>query len=569
MKLPHHIRRLLLAFFILHSSFCISASAPQARAEPGHQFPPLTPQETSAIESALPAAARAKPQKPRRLLVFYRTEGFVHQSIPNANRALQRMGELTGAFTVTLSDDMAQFDPATLATYDAVLFNNTTQLKFENPAHRRALLDFVRNGKGLIGIHAGSDNFPKWPEGQSLMGGVFHSHPWVSRDTVAVKNDDPGHILNTAFEKRGFWIKEEIYQIVGPYSREKQRVLLSLDMTRPENARPAAKLVRPDNDFPISWLKTEGAGRVFYTSLGHNKDIFEVPQILQHLLDGIQYALGDLEADALPSAKLKTKPKPALAPDDKTTLQQKSAKVAGASSSRRREQDAPPTPKSLATYEYGDPLAPQLAYEKHLRAVSPAQRATIETELIALIGSPKPTLAAKRVFLTWLGWIGTEKSIPTLTTAAKTPDLAHAAISALAAINASEADNALISLLDDRQPDSTRIEALNALGQRRSSALDNCMQEVTPATETASHEAAGNIDTSIGDMENAIVFHRDIYLPMIRSLTSSIENTLRRVPAEKSNFIRETAIKIYAVLVTDATDAAVHLGNTHASSNTA
>ena len=327
-----------LATFALASLLsCVCAL--RAPAKPGEVFPPLTPQETSAIAAALPKPARAKPAAPRKILVFYRTEGFVHKSIPFASHALQRMGEITGAFTITLSDDMAQFDPATLNTYDAVLFNNTTQLKFENPVHRQALLDFVRNGKGLIGVHAATDNFPAWPEGQAMIGGIFHGHPWNAGDTVAVKNDEPDHILNRAFEKRGFWITEEIYRIAGSYTRDTHRVLLSLDMSRPENARPAAGITRTDHDFPISWIKTEKKGRVFYTSLGHNNNIFQVPQIMRHLLDGIQYALGDLEADAIPSAKLKVTPEPVLAPDDKTTLQQK-AGVAQAPKSKGKKNGA-------------------------------------------------------------------------------------------------------------------------------------------------------------------------------------------------------------------------------------
>ncbi|AWI07887.1 ThuA domain-containing protein [Ereboglobus luteus] len=513
--MKHRLHRaLLLSLFTLHTSLFLPA-------KPGEQFPPLTPQETSAIFAAAPEDARAKPQRPRKLLVFYRTEGFVHKSIPNANHALKLMGELTGAYTVTLSDDMAQFEPAALAAYDAVVFNNTSRLKFENPVHRRALLDFVRNGKGMIGIHAGSDNFPTWTEGQALMGGVFHSHPWVARDTVAVKNDDPGHILNTAFEKRGFWITEEIYQHVGPYSREKQRVLLSLDMSREENKRPANKIVRDDNDFGISWLKTEGKGRVFYTSLGHNKNIFEVPQILQHLLDGIQYALGDLEADAVPSAKLKTQPKPALAPDIKIPLQTLTVL---------------PSLKSLAAYEVGDPLGPQLTYEKFIRTQNAEQRAAIETELTELIAAPQTTTDAKRVFLNWLGWIGTEKSIPTLTAVAKNPDLAHAAISALATINAPNADDTLLVIardgfISEPLPASTRIEALNAIGQRRdekqkglfTQSLGALAKDKDPAVAEAAREVLARIAPSatlVGqgellpmDENNALLYSADSFVP--------------------------------------------------------
>ncbi|OVE76307.1 glycosyl hydrolase, partial [bacterium E08(2017)] len=99
----------------------------------------------------------------------------------------------------------------------------------------------------------------------------------------------------------GFKIKDEIYQITGPYSRNTHRVLLSLDLSDPITAQRKGK--REDNDYPISWVKMHGAGRVFYSGFGHNNEIFWNPAILQHFLDGIQWALGDLEADATPSSK--------------------------------------------------------------------------------------------------------------------------------------------------------------------------------------------------------------------------------------------------------------------------
>ena len=112
----------------------------------------------------------------------------------------------------------------------------------------------------------------------------------------------------------GFWVKGEIYQIDGPYSRARVHVLLSLDMVRPENARKPDQLVRDDNDLPIAWIKHQGQGRVFYTSLGHNSEIYRTPQILQHYLDGLQFTLGDLKADTTPSEMLKHAPAPAPAP---------------------------------------------------------------------------------------------------------------------------------------------------------------------------------------------------------------------------------------------------------------
>jgi type 1 glutamine amidotransferase len=58
-------------------------------------------------------------------------------------------------------------------------------------------------------------------------------------------------------------------------------------------------------DFPMSWIRRHGKGRVFYTGLGHGADVFTNPQMLQHILAGIQYALGDLVADDAPDGTRK------------------------------------------------------------------------------------------------------------------------------------------------------------------------------------------------------------------------------------------------------------------------
>ena len=121
--------------------------------------------------------APAEPKKKRNILVFYRCETFVHTSIPAGNRALQRMGEKTGAYTVELRDDYDAFNADNLANYDAIVFNNTTSLDFPDEEKKKALMDFVKSGKGIIGIHAASDNFYKWPEAAAMMGGQFNGNP--------------------------------------------------------------------------------------------------------------------------------------------------------------------------------------------------------------------------------------------------------------------------------------------------------------------------------------------------------------------------------------------------------
>jgi len=151
------------------------------------------------ISAAMPLRPPARPARPRKLLVFWLCKGFFHGSIPVGNKAFEIMGEETGAFQVTFSNDMAVFTPDKLKAFDAILFNNTTRLDFPKKAQRKALMDFVKGGKGVIGIHAATDNFYNWPEAAAMMGGLFDGHPWGAGGTWAVKIDDPKHPINKPF----------------------------------------------------------------------------------------------------------------------------------------------------------------------------------------------------------------------------------------------------------------------------------------------------------------------------------------------------------------------------------
>jgi len=255
--------------------------------------------ELTQIADALPKAATVKPKKPRKLLNFYRCDGFIHGSINRGNAAFEMLGKETGAYETVTTADMSAFDPGALDEFDAVMFNNTTRLKFTD-AQKESLMGFIKGGKGVCGCHAASDNFYDWPEAAGMMGGLFAGHPWGGGGTWAVQIEEPDHPINAGFDGKGFWVKDEIYKLKEPYSRENLRVLVGLDMTKEVNQRGQ----RPDNDHAISWIRDFEKGRVFYCSLGHNNHIFWTTSILQHYLDGIQYAFGDIEADATPSAKL-------------------------------------------------------------------------------------------------------------------------------------------------------------------------------------------------------------------------------------------------------------------------
>ena len=222
------------------------------------------------------------------------------------------MARKTGAFEVDLADTYDVFTKENLEQYDGILLNNTTHLQFPEPSQLNAFLDFVSGGKGLAGFHAASDNFGRHPRALSLVGGIFGGHPWNAGGEWAFKLDDPDHVLNRAFDGKGFWHKDEIYQYKpasyeGP---ENLRLLVSLDMNQDA---VSGRINDGPREVPVSWIRTAGDGRVFYTNFGHREDTFQNRAILQHMLDGIQYALGDLEADATPTAKDSPK-EPALAP---------------------------------------------------------------------------------------------------------------------------------------------------------------------------------------------------------------------------------------------------------------
>lgn len=262
------------------------------------------------IEAVAPDKARVEPAKPRKLLVLS------YQS-HNAGRfageaALMAFAKKTGAFEPTFVREWPKvveiMVPEKLKDFDAICLNNSTGGK-GNAANGKSVVEnldeYVKGGGGLCGFHAATDNAMG-----AVFGGFFTGHPWSQM--VGIKVDDPEHPLCEAFGGKGFAVADEIYQFnKGTYTREKLRLLLSLDM-----AKTPKRGQRKDEDYAVAWIKEHGKGRVFYGSLGHRPDIFWHPMILRFYLDGIQFALGDFKCDATPSAKLDPKPTPALVPAD-------------------------------------------------------------------------------------------------------------------------------------------------------------------------------------------------------------------------------------------------------------
>ena len=269
--------------------------------------------EAQRIEAALPAGVFARPRRPRRLLIFDRNVGYGgHRSIPTANRAFARMGEKTGAYDTTVSRDPAVFAPESLGRFDAVFLNNTVGNLFEDPALRRSLVEFVYSGGGLMGVHGTTVAFTRWPGAHEdwpefgIMLGARGANHRINDEHVYIKLDDPDHPVNRPFDGKGFDYRDEFFRVHEPYSRDRVRVLMSIDTEKTDMQQGQAygQVERADNDYALAWVRQYGAGRVFYCTIAHHPAVFWDPKMLAFYLAATQFALGDLIAPTTPSAKL-------------------------------------------------------------------------------------------------------------------------------------------------------------------------------------------------------------------------------------------------------------------------
>jgi len=202
------MKRLKTICIILFTVWCVSMmnlSLVSAQRQRG-----VSEEEIKKMEEAMPTKAVVEPAKPRKLLVFNLCQGFRHSSIPYWDKALEIMGKKTGAFSVEFSSDLNVFKAESLGQFDAVCFNNTTDLQLtpeKTPEMCKSLMDFVKGGKGIVGIHAATDCFYKnniaWPEASEMLGGKFSGHPWTDRGTWAIKIDEPNHPLMVPFKGKG------------------------------------------------------------------------------------------------------------------------------------------------------------------------------------------------------------------------------------------------------------------------------------------------------------------------------------------------------------------------------
>jgi len=272
----------------------------------------LKPDQRQRIEAAIPTKAFARPRRRRKLLIFDLNVGYGgHGSIPAANTAFKLMGQKTGAFETVISPEPSVFKPENLKQFDAVFLNNTVGNLFEDPGLRQSLIEFVYGGGGLLGVHGTTVAFTRWPGAHEdwpefgIMLGARGANHRDSDEHIFIKLDDPNHPVNLPFGGKGFEYRDEFFRVHGPYSRQRVRVLFSIDNDKTDfQGQPRGNVLRQDNDYALAWIRHYGRGRVFYCTIAHNPYVFWNSKMLQFYLAAVQFAMGDLQAPTIPSGRL-------------------------------------------------------------------------------------------------------------------------------------------------------------------------------------------------------------------------------------------------------------------------
>lgn len=219
------------------------------------------------------------------ILMLCTSLGFEHTYLPDAEVALKQMG-LEQGWQVRTTHLLSRLSAESLAKVDVLVLATTGNLPFTDE-QKKALLDFVRGGKGLVGIHNATDTCYDWPEYGELIGGWFKGHPWTQEVNVIV--EDTAHPATRRLGK-SFRIYDEIYTFKN-WDRAKTHVLMRLDNASVD----LAKGNRDDNDYAMGWCHAYGQGRVIYTALGHPDALWRVPWFLQHIRGCIEWAAGTAE----------------------------------------------------------------------------------------------------------------------------------------------------------------------------------------------------------------------------------------------------------------------------------
>ncbi|MEO6454317.1 MAG: ThuA domain-containing protein, partial [Ginsengibacter sp.] len=230
------------------------------------------------LQKSVTSSPKLKPV----VLVFIKTKGYHHASIPEGVKAIQQLGK-DNNFDVDSTSDASYFTEGRLKQYATVIFLNTT-MNVLNADQQVAFERFIQAGGGFAGVHAATDTEYDWPWYNRLVGAYFSSHPHQQKAVIDVK--DTTHISTSFLPAR--WERfDEWYNFKNIQSDLK--ILATLD-------EMSYKGGTNNDNHPVAWYHSFDGGRAFYTALGHTSESYSEPLFLKHLLGGIQYAIGENKA---------------------------------------------------------------------------------------------------------------------------------------------------------------------------------------------------------------------------------------------------------------------------------
>jgi type 1 glutamine amidotransferase len=203
------------------------------------------------------------------------TAGFRHDAIPTARQVMGTLAAASGEFTVTMTEDLAALETASLAQFDVLCFALTSGELPLTPSQMAAVLAFIDRGGGFLGVHSATDTLYSWAPYGRLVGAYFKEHPWTQTGTVVV--EDGSHPA-TAGLGPSFAINEEFYTF-QENPRGSTHVLLRLD----------AASVGAVGDYPLAWVQTIGQGRSYYNALGHFPETWQDVRFQRQLTGAIRW----------------------------------------------------------------------------------------------------------------------------------------------------------------------------------------------------------------------------------------------------------------------------------------
>jgi len=217
-----------------------------------------------------------------RVLVFSKTAGYRHESIPDGIAMFQKLGQEKG-FLVDTTENSSKFNEENLRNYHAVIFLNTT-MDVLNKQQQNDFQRFIQAGGGFVGIHAAADTEYDWPWYNGLVGAYFESHPNNPNvRTAEFYVTDHNHPASDSLPAR-FTRSDEFYNYKS-IKRDLINVLVKIDESTYEGGTNG-------EDHPYSWYHEYDGGRAFYTGMGHTKESYTEPLFIDHVWGGLQYVLG-------------------------------------------------------------------------------------------------------------------------------------------------------------------------------------------------------------------------------------------------------------------------------------